>query len=66
MNLSKISLDSYNFLAVTRVRGVRFGPLFDLVFIGDARQLEVFFLGVLKQDILQCKLIISQSDVIAK
>ena len=49
-----------------RVRGVKFGPLFDLVLIGDARQLEVFtltgILGVLKQDIFQSKLLISQSD----
>ena len=41
-----------------RVRGVKFGPLFDLVLIGDARQLEVFtltgilLLEVLKKDIL--------------
>ena len=49
-----------------RVRGVKFGPLFYLVLIGDARQLEVFtltgILGVLKQDIFQSKLLISQSD----
>ena len=49
-----------------RVRGVKFGPLFDLVLIGDARQLEVFtltgILGVLKQNIFQSKLLISQSD----
>ena len=51
-----------------RVKGVKFGPLFDLVLIGDARQLEVFtltgilLLGVLRQDILQSKLLISQSD----
>ena len=44
-----------------------FGPLFDLVLIGDARWLEVFTLTgilplrVLKQDILQSKLLISQS-----
>ena len=31
-----------------RVKGVKFGPLFDLVLIGDARQLEVFTLtGIL-------------------
>ena len=51
-----------------RVRGVTFGPLFDIVLIADARQLAVFtvtgilLLGVLKQDILQSKLVISQSD----
>ena len=53
-----------------RVRGVKFGPLFYLVVIGDARQLEVFtltgilLLGLVRQDILQSnsKLLISQSD----
>ena len=51
-----------------RVRGVKFGPLFDLVLIGDARQLQVFtltgilLLEVLKKDILQSKLLISQSN----
>ena len=68
MNLSIFSLDSCNFLAVLRVRGIKFGPLFYLVLIGDARQLEVFTLtgillpGVLTQDTLQSKLLISQSD----
>ena len=52
-----------------RVRDVKFGPLFDLVFIGDARELQVFtltgilLLRVLRQDILQAKLLISQNDV---
>lgn len=38
------------------VRGVKFGPPFDPVLIGDARKLEVitltgiFLVGVLKQD----------------
>ena len=51
-----------------RVRGSKFGILFDLVLMGDARQPEVFTLtgilplGVLRQDILQSKLLISQSD----
>ena len=68
MNLSKCSLDPCNFLAVLRVRSVKFGPLFDLVLLGDARQLELFtltgilLLGVLRQGILQSKLLISQSD----
>ena len=68
LNLSKFSLDPCNFLAVLRVRSVKFVPLFDLVLLGDARQLEVFtltgilLLGVLRQDILQSKLLISQSD----
>ena len=38
----ELTLSSYYFLAVIRVRGVKFGRLFDLVLIGDARQLEVF------------------------
>ena len=52
-----------------RVIGVKFGPRFDPVLIGDARQREVFtltailLLGVLiKQDIVQSKLLISQGD----
>ena len=67
MNLNKFCLDSCNFLAVLRVRDVKFGPLFHLVSIGDGRQLEVFtltgilFLRVLKRDILQSKLLMSQS-----
>ena len=68
MNLSKFSLDYYNFLAVFRERSGKFDSLFDLVVIGDARQLEVFtltgilLLRVLRHDILQSKLLISQSD----
>ena len=49
-----------------RVKGGKFGQLFDLVLIGYARQLEVFTLtgilpvGVLiKQDIVQFKLLIN-------
>ena len=50
-----------------RVSDVKFGPLFNLVSIGDGRQLEVFtltgvlLLRVLKRDILQSKLLMSQS-----
>ena len=68
IELRQISLDSCNFLAVLRVRGVKFGPLFDLTLTGDARQPEVFtltgilLLGVLKQDMSQSKLLISQND----
>ena len=68
LNLSKFSLDCCNFLVVLRVKGVKFGPLFDLVLIGDARQLKVFtligtlVLGVLKPDMSQSKLLIRQSD----
>ena len=66
MNLGKIRSGSCNFLAVLRVKGGKFGQLFDLVLIGDARQLEVFTLtgilpvGVLiKQDIVQFNLLIN-------
>ena len=51
-----------------RVRGVKFGPPFDLLLIGDARQLKVFtltgilLLGVLKKDMLQFKLLISRRE----
>ena len=52
-----------------RVRSVKFGRTFDLVLISDAKQLEVFILtgilllGVLRQDILRSKLLISQSEM---
>ena len=68
MNLSKFSLDYCNFLAVFRERSGKFDSLFDLVVIGDARQLQVFtltgilLLRVLRHDILQSKLLISQSN----
>ena len=68
MNLSKFSLDYCNFLAVVRERSGKFDSLFDLVVTGDARQLEVFtltgilLLRVLRHDILQSKLLISQSN----